>query len=337
MLVSKGRAGILACALIAAAGCAPALRGPSAGTVLAGGDPALGRSLTIRDLPGPGAPASAVSIEATCPRGALLVGGGVAAALAGGGKPPSSLHANGSFPDGQSWVGVGDTGGQPVLGGATTAVAVCLAGGPPSATVVVARADGPSASGTTARATAVCPVGTVVLGGGGVTGATSGGPGSPSLHLLGTFPSGTDGNPTSSGRQPAAWSATAAAGGRPGAGLHTIAYALCARWSGRRSIVARATVAGPLTPGGSAAAHVRCPAPATLLAGGALTGQQGGGVPQQGLHLTGTFPGDGPEPGSPTAVEGHVAAVWTARAEAGGQGSPAGTQTTALALCVTAS
>ena len=73
---------------------------------------------------------------------------------------------------------------------------------------------------------------------------------------------------------------------------------------------------------------------ATLLSGGARTGPEQG-EPQQGLHLTGSFPSDakGQAPwSSPSAATGTTA--WSARAESGGQGSPGGTVTRAFAVCL---
>lgn len=323
-----------ATAALALAACAPHAAPGRAGSIAIsfGSDPRASGTLVALAVGGPAAPATAVTVTATCPSGAVPVGGGVSTALVGGGKPPSSLHANGSVPSAGGWQAMGASGGQPVLGGQTTSFAICAAGGPGSVQIVQARADGPGAARTIAQATASCPAGTVLLGGGGSTGASAGGPGSPSLHLIGTFPSDPAGTPVAGGDAPFSWTARAGAGGRQGSGLETSAYAVCAAWPGHRTVAASASRPGPLDPGGSQPVVVGCPAGSSLIGGGAMTGIAGGGVPQQGLHLTGSYPSDpagrpmtSPAPGSPS---------WGARAEAGGQGSPPGTATTAFAVCL---
>jgi hypothetical protein len=96
--------------------------------------------------------------------------------------------------------------------------------------------------------------------------------------------------------------------------------------------VALTTHPGPLSPGGVTTATANCPTGTVLLSGGVSTGPANG-QPQQGLHLTGSFPSS--PAGDPVTASGTDANAWTARAESGGQGSPAGTATTAFAVCLT--
>ncbi|TMK43162.1 MAG: hypothetical protein E6G66_15770 [Actinobacteria bacterium] len=310
----------------------------------------------IRTVRGPGAPATVAKATGGCPAGAVLVGGGVSLAPMGGGTPPPSLHTDGTFPSDSSgkpatvsgarpgaWTAVGATGGQLVLGAGTTEFALCIEGVEATSQVAVASVAGPAVAATTARATAQCPALTRLLGGGGLTALTShkaplkgpdqpGAP-SPSLKLTGSFPSGPDGSPiTISGSAAGAWTAVADSGGRTGAGVETTAFAVCGSVGSARTQVAVSTRPGPRSPGGVTTVTASCPTGAVLLSGGVKTGPANG-EPQQGLHLTGSFPSG--QAGNPVASSGTPANAWTARAEAGGQGSPAGTATTAFAVCLT--
>ncbi len=298
---------------------------------------------------GPAAPATTTAATAPCPAGTTVTGGGIATTLIGGGTPPSSLHVDGSAPAGPGgkpptsasgtaagWSALGATGGQIVLGGATTAVALCvggpLGGRPAAVVVVVATVPGPAVAATTATATASCPAVGSLLGGGGYA-TVSRGSASPSLHLIGSYPSDAEGSPVAAGSaRPGSWSALADAGGRTGSGVQTIAFAVCARAAGLRTTVAVAAKPGPLPAGSVTTATAGCPAPSVVIGGGARTGPAMG-APQQGLHLTGSFPSD---PGGRPAwsAAGAGVSAWSARSESGGQGSPAGTLTTAFAVCL---
>jgi hypothetical protein len=335
---------ILVGALLAACS-TPPLR-PNGVVSLAPAEPgAPARVVAVATAQGPAAPATRKRVSVACPSGTVTSGGGIATALIGGAKPPSSLHVGGSLPvepAGQApaspgsvpsgWIASGATGGQLVIGGATTAYAMCLhssAFGRPK--VVVASAPGPAVAATTVRATARCPAGEVVLGGGGLATVTAGSA-SPSLHLIASYPSDGHGAAAIDGASdPSSWSAIADAGGRTGTGVETSAFGLCAR---ARIEVARATGPGPLPPGTATRLTADCPAATELISGGARTGPASGGAPQQGLHLTGSFPSDGLGAGVGSSPAAEHANAWTARAESGGQGSPAGTVTTAFAICL---
>jgi hypothetical protein len=194
--------------------------------------------------------------------------------------------------------------------------------------VVVKSTLGPFAAASSARATAVCPGGTALVGGGANAGLRKGWPPPPSLHVTASFPSDPGGNALAAGGQPSAWTAVAATGGAPLTGAATTAYALC----GTRPATDRMVVKSAIGPSGAATSFsvtARCPDGSILAFGGASTGlTQKGNDPPQGLHMRGTFPSDAA--GHP--VDGTAATAWTAVAEAGGL-LTLGARTTAFAVC----
>jgi hypothetical protein len=351
LIVAATRVLALAIVLVtacAACGHAPALRASLRATAFVTLLPPsksgpLVEVVAIRTARGPAAPATTVKATGSCPAGTVLVGGGISVAPLGGGTPPPSLHVDGTHPSDPAgrpvtsgarlgaWTAVGATGGQLVIGAGTSEFALCVKGAPAASTVEVARVPGPAVAATTARATATCPGGTSLLGGGGLTAVTSNGGPSPSLHLTGSFPSSPDGSPIAvSGSAAGSWTAVADSGGRTGSGVETTAFAVCGSVGSGGTQVALSSRPGPLSPGGVTTATATCPAGTLLLSGGVETGPRSG-PPQQGLHLTGTFPSS--PAGEPVTASGTNANAWTGRAEAGGQGSPAGTTTTTFAVC----
>jgi hypothetical protein len=339
---------VLAGAAVLAACSKPPLK-PNGFVALSRVSPAApARVVAVATVLGPSAPATTERVPSACPSGTTTAGGGIADTLIGGATPPSSLHADGSAPTSATgraparsgsvlsgWVAVGATGGQLVLGGATTSYAMCVHGtalGRPS--VVAATVPGPAVAATTARATASCPAGELVVGGGGLAAVTKGSA-SPSLRVVGSFPSDAHGAAVKdSAGDPAAWSAIADAGGRTGTGVETSAFAVCVSAARAHTVVARRSTPGPLPASTATPTTAGCPGTAELLSGGADTGPASGATPQQGLHLTGSFPSDAKGIGPGSARVGKLVNSWTARAESGGQGSPAGTVTTAFALCL---
>jgi hypothetical protein len=342
----------LAAAIVAAAlsGCGGS--GGPAGVVTlsqpSGAPSAPVRVLKLATVLGPVTSSSTKLTQAACPTGSSTSGGGIATILAGGGTPSSSLHVDGTAPAGPGmrsinssgavaagWRALGATGGQDVVGGVTTVYAICLRGkafGHP-ARIVVARVAGPVVAARTARATATCPAGSILLGGGGETQVTSGG-NSPSLRLIGSYPSNAAGAALPDGaRSPASWSALADSGGQGDPHVATTAFALCASVPGAQTTVAMASRPGPLPAGSATPATANCPPRAVLISGGAEAGPRSG-LPQQGLHLTGSFPSSAAGVGVRDRHGADSANSWTARAESGGQGSPAGTFTTAFAVCL---
>jgi hypothetical protein len=306
------------------------------------------RVLKLKTVLGPVRSAATKLAQAACPSGSTTAGGGIATILAGGGKPSSSLHVNGTAPAGQGmrsisssgavvagWTALGATGGQDVLGGVTTVYAMCLRGKPLDhpAKIVVARVAGPVAAARTARATATCPTGSMLLGGGGETQVTGGG-NSPSLRLIGSYPSDGAGAAVTNGSgSPTSWSALADSGGQGDPHVRTTAYALCASLPRAQTTVAVTSRSGPLLAGSATPVTANCPSREVLISGGAEAGPRTG-LPQQGLHLTGSFPSNTAGVGVRSGHGGDGANSWTARAESGGQGSPAGTLTTAFAVCL---
>src|SRR2546421_1131121 len=142
--------------------------------------------------PGPLAPVSFATATVICPAGRVLLGGGIRASLKGGGTPSPSLHFAGAFPSvprtGEaspggasriSWTAIGATGAQPVPDATTAAFGICDRGAPApqsgTAPQVVTRSTaGPVAAASSARATAVCPDGTSLVGGGARAGLRKG-------------------------------------------------------------------------------------------------------------------------------------------------------------------
>lgn len=305
------------------------------------------QSIALKTINGPAASGATKTATAKCARGSLLTGGGIATILAGGGTPPSSLHVDGTVPGipgsagssgaaaADDWSALGATGGQLVVGGVSTAYAMCARGSlvTHGVNVVATTMRGPSAAATTTHATANCPSGTVLLGGGGFARLAKG-ISAPSLRLIGSYPSDGSGTAvTDMTKSPQSWTALVDSGGRGGGGVSTEAFALCAAEANGQTEVAVAAHPGPLSSGAATPVTASCPAGTVLISGGAKAGPKHG-LPQQGLHLTGSFPSDdrGDSAGTPKAKS--TINSWTARAEAGGQGSPTGTETTAFAVCL---
>jgi hypothetical protein len=210
------------------------------------------------------------------------------------------------------------------------ALGICDRGTAASAApqVIAKSTLGPFAAASSARATAVCPGGTSLVGGGANAGLRKGWPPPPSLHVTASFPSDPGGNALPSGGQPNAWTAVAATGGAPLTGAATTAYALCAPRPATGQMVVKSAI-GPSGAATSFGVTARCPDGSILVFGGASTGlNQGGNDPPQGLHMRGTFPSDAA--GHP--VGGAAPTAWTAVAEAGGL-LTLGARTTAFAVC----
>jgi hypothetical protein len=302
------------------------------------------------------AAASETPTSAGCVRGSTLVGGGVYQDSLSGAQPINGLRIHGSMPGSArgraatpgttptSWTALGGFGGQAENGDFVRAFALCLSGGPPGLTdtTLIAKTEkGPAAAATDENVTVTCPPGTRLVGGGAATSPAS----EPSLKPIGSYPSTASGQPVPAGaRDPQSWTATGAAGGMQFGSGHptTTVYAICAREVLTHVVVARSDLidhpAGPgnLNPGSDpfAVATATCKASTVLLGGGVLAdGNAEGsdhGVPQQGVHVRGSYPSDsrGKAVGDGAS---HVSA-WTAIVQSGGQATP-GTDTHAFALC----
>ena len=169
-------------------------------------------------------------------------------------------------------------------------------------------------------ATATCPSGTVLVGGGGGVQAPAGT--APSVTLTASFPSTPRGSVLTSGG-PSSWSAVGVAG--PGAsGATTSASALCIA-PGTIAAPQIVSAAAPVPPGGTGPALVTasCPVGSLLLSGGFSI--DGGPVPD--AHVRGSYPSDAS--GFPVS-DAPVAGSWSSLVESDGT-TPA--TSTVFALC----
>jgi hypothetical protein len=327
---------------------------PASSPTLAGAGPGGGpgttptgpglRSLVVAGVPvpGPAAAGTQTSASTTCPAGTLLVSGGALGDLVAGGAVSPSLRLMGSVPSdaagnpavsgagSASWSVLLAAGGQALSGAQTRQFALCADGGQLGSTrVVVASAAGPADPGSSVAATATCPGGTVLLGGGGLTGSPASSPPNPSLHLIGSFPSNAGGSPVgASGSEASSWTATADSGGAAIVGASTTAYAICGSGLAATTVQVE-RVPGPGNGTGEALdVTASCPAGRVLLGGGANI-DLNGGTPQWGVHLRGSYPSDAA--GHP-GTNGKSADSWTSAVEDGGQAAP-GTSSTSFAVC----
>ncbi|HYT39052.1 MAG TPA: hypothetical protein VEN99_06055, partial [Acidimicrobiia bacterium] len=205
--------------------------------------------------------------------------------------------------------------------------------------VALSTVSGPHGPSGFATATATCPAGTSLTGGGAETipgnlGDPSGQP-SP-LHLNGSYPSDASGVQVGSGPDAGSWSAAAEEGADVGAGTSTTAFAICGTTSLALQVAA-VTVAGPFGSGGMVTPTASCPAGTVVFGGGAFTQPPSNSVQPSPLHLGGTFPSDAA--GNPLPGGSANPATWAGSArEAGDVGNPpgTGTKTASFALCAQA-
>jgi len=185
--------------------------------------------------PGPSETFTGKLATATCPDGTRLLSGGARTTPGTVG----SLKPNGSFPsdpagapvlsgaNAASWTAAGLNGGQPPNANTTHAFAICSVA-LPTVTVQNARVDGPGDASTGAQVTTTCPVGTVLLGGGGWISDRFALPGSQGDHLTGSYPSDASGAPVTSGPA-SSWTAASHTGGTVSGPLtDTNVWAMCA-------------------------------------------------------------------------------------------------------------
>jgi hypothetical protein len=327
------------------------------------GSAASALSITVSEVAQPVASLAASQTPATvtCPAGTVLVGGGIRAYYTGPPNPGVLEPINGLVVRGlmtsdsggnlsgsgatspSSWTAIGGFAGQNENNDQETGYAMCASGGPPGTQIVVTTIAGPSAAQTTANATATCPSGTRLVGGGGqVTPASQ-----PSVKPDGSYPSDAAGNREGVTSDPTSWTVTGEAGGlMMGAGsISTTALAICSTDAGFDTTVVMASVLDhPAGPGNAnagsdpvATVTATCPSGTTLLSGGALTtgnapGDDGGNL-QQGVHLRGSYPSDGSGNAVPSGATNPSS--WTAIVQSGGQLTP-GTDSFAYALCANA-
>jgi hypothetical protein len=287
---------------------------------------------------GPSAPGTQVVATSVCPAASALVGGGFNLHTVTGVNPNNSFRDMGEFPsatDGsavgsgsaQAYATLGGAGGQAMTDAITTNYALCAGGWNAAVEVIVSTVFGPGASATSQGVTASCPAGTTMIGGGArTTIPPPPAPIQPSLHLIADFPSDPTGTTPASGSSVNSWTAIADAGGTVVANATTSAFVMCAHGGPATQVIA-AVVPGPEVASTAAVAVASCPAGTVLLGGGVRADLQGG-TPQQGIHLTGSYPGQGPAP----VASGPAGQSWSGVAHSGGQSSPK-TETWAFAMC----
>jgi hypothetical protein len=315
---------------------------------------AAGPSITIRAATTAmvNTPVSQTPVSVGCSGGATLLGGGFRDYVAADGTsnvsiPTNGLTMHGTYPsDGSAnaaasgssnpadWTAMGGYAAVSEAGDNVTAFAICGTGGPAQTEVVTATVNGPQVAATTASATATCPGGTSLIGGGGLT---NNGTTQPSFKVIGSFPSSSSGQPAANGSSnPTSWTAVGASGGVGSTSNTTTAFAMCSTDTTVQLTVARTDFLDhPETPTTFVTATATCPAGTSLIGGGEnadgdATGADGG-TPQQGVHVRGTYPSntDG------TAVTDGATGVnsWTTIVQCGGQSTP-GTDTHVWALCL---
>ncbi|MGG2460990.1 hypothetical protein ACO0M4_14415 [Streptomyces sp. RGM 3693] len=219
--------------------------------------------VVMNKIAGPSVGQTSKTVVATCPTGTVLLGGGARTTPASVG----SLKPIASFPtfndaahdfgqkaaaDGEtnpdSWTAVGGIGGGRDSDNTTYAYAICSGDGVNvrgiTTTVHFRELSGPTTAGTSQTATVGCADGAgerdngrahhVLVSGGA---AASGGnvtttdftkAGSGGTHLIGSFPSDSDGTPVSDGTSTAAsWTADIHVGGSPSPNTYSDVWALC--------------------------------------------------------------------------------------------------------------
>jgi len=284
---------------------------------------------------------TATNAVAQCPSGTTLIGGGIEVGRAADtATPGNGLKVNGTMPsdsggdrvtnggtDPSFWTAVGGFGGQSEAGDQVTSFAMCSTGGPAHTVVETGSVSGVAAQGSPPLiATASCPSGTSLVGGG----ALGTPPSEPSFKPIASYPSNSAGVASANGDQnPTSWSAYGSAGAPNPATQVTTAFAVCSTDATVQTQVARADLAGPQAASTFTTSTVAC-ASGTLLEGG-VSVDVGGATPQQGVHLRGSYPSDAT--GSPLGNGALNPGSWGAVVQAGGQATP-GTNVHTFALCV---
>ena len=176
-------------------------------------------TITVRvaSVAGPTGPNAFATATVSCNQDETLVGGGGFAQPPAGSTNPSPLHLNGSFPSDAagnpvsgtastagSWSAAATSGSALGSGTTTSAYAVCtdVAGSVVSTYVGFHGVSGPSTSGAFATATTTPCLhhwGDELISGGALTTAAVGGQNAAPLHLNGSVPSNSPGDPSPMG------------------------------------------------------------------------------------------------------------------------------------------
>ena len=317
-----------------------------------------------------------VTVTATCPGTARLVGGGSylrnqsdpaviptnglvlgATVMSTGAAPVDLAVADGAL-DPASWMSIANYTGVSEDGNQASTFALCATSEGPAHTVVKTASYtgvvGTQEVNPPNAATATCPAGTRLIGGGAQTrtpdqvddGTTVGNNGN--LKPLGNHPSDENGIPAADGaRDATSWTAYGSAGITTPQDTAT-AFALCSGDPGTPPVqVERVDVDGPDAQPGTTPiiATASCSEGTRLLGGGyrideSVAGVGSGLQPQQGYHMRGSYPSTpGVPPAPPLALADGAAdpSSWTSLVSAGGQNLGAGKHMTnhAYALCAT--
>lgn len=174
-------------------------------------------------------------VTATCPAGDSLVGGAGGYTGFNNGSTqtdifdsyPSDPNGNVLAADPTSWTVQGNS--SSASGATTIAIALCATGVTVPTEVETASTSASSvAGGADVTATADCPTGATLLGGGSEITDTPSGPGTAGqgVHLIGDYPSDGSGNAIVSGSAQD-WTVTAQNGGQTLTSLGTETFALC--------------------------------------------------------------------------------------------------------------
>lgn len=252
--------------------------------------------------------------------------------------PINGLRAKGTYPSGttgtpvsdgtanpHSWSATGNFGGQPEPGDQVTSFALCASKKANHRVVAVASVNGPTVPQTAATATATCPSGTIIVGGGALGTPTD----SPSFKPVGSFPSDSSGNMLPDGApNPTSWTAVGSTGGNADPTLTTTAFAVCAKPQGVQTRVTRVDAPGPQTGSTQTTVSASC-ADGKLFGGGVHTDNSAGPL-QGGVHLHGSYPSDAA--GDPVGDGAVNPTTWSGIVAAGGQPTP-NTMAHAFALC----
>lgn len=313
-------------------------------------------------------PHTGVTRTAACPTGTLVGGGGYLRnatdpaivptnGLVLGGTSPSTgaspvdQPAVGGATNPGNWMAIANFTGVAEPGDQATGYALCATEGPTQTVVTSNVLVGPVANQQVdppTLATATCPAGTTLIGGGAFTrtpdqvndGTTVGNNGN--LKPLGNYPSDSAGVPAADGSTSAtSWSAHGSAG------ITTVndavtAIAVCTADPIAPVRVARADVSGPDAQPGTTitTATAVCPSGTRMLGGGYKVDETVNGTaglqPQQGYHMRGSYPSTGtatPPADTPDGTTNPDA--WSALLQAGGQNLPTGSsvQLHTFALC----
>ncbi len=257
-------------------------------------------------------------------------------------SPNGSTEATGTDTNVAYWLGYGGTGGH---GGGTYTVqpfGVCFTNSSITSTqiVVAGGSNGPNGANSSVRATATCPMGTVLLGGGAQIVKAS----NQNVHLAASYPSDSSGVGASDGStNPTSWTVRGLNGNMANANLDngTTAFAVCSGSSSSVTVTVKHNHASGPTSADSSQSITTSACGATegtMISGGASTS---GGDPtsswtdpaSSGVHIVGDYPSDDTSnPPTPTSNNSSTT-YWAAIGHTGGNSST-GTQTDVWGLCL---